>query len=98
MRYSEFELIRITKMGHNKMTIDDEITFNILNFIRCIHLNNQDFYKDAFDSKMFGNLEMVFRKNGDCLFGHCRVVIKKDNSVLDYVFSADGFELLGDVV
>jgi len=97
MKYSEIELKRLGKLGKNA-TIEDKNNFNILNFIHCTYLNKQDFYKAAHDSKYFGELEMTFIKKENCLFGHCRVIIKKDDAVLDYVYSAYGFELLSDVV
>lgn len=58
MRFSESDLKMIISKGHGNMTIEDEINFNILNFIHCIHLNGQDFYSESFSSKFYGDLEI----------------------------------------
>jgi len=62
MRYSELQLKTIMNKGLRNITIMDEITYNILNFIHCIHLNKQDFYHESFNTKYFGDLEMTFTK------------------------------------
>lgn len=98
MRFSELELKRIIDKGYTNMSVEEEITFNILNFIHCIYLNGQDFYSASFNSQLFGDLEMTFKKNGCCLVGHCQAFIKKENRVIDYLFTENGFELLKDVV
>lgn len=98
MRYSEIELQRIMNKGFKNITLEEEITFNILNFIHCIHLNKQDFYRESFNSQLFGNLEMTFKKSGCCLIGHCRVIIKNQNRIMDYLFTENGFELMQDVM
>ena len=76
MRFSEVEMKRIIDKGFKNVSLEEEIAFNILNFIHCIYLNKQDFYRESFDSQYFGNLEMTFKKRGSCLIGHCRVVVK----------------------
>lgn len=98
MRYSELELKRIIDKGYANMTTEEEIAFNILNFIHGIHLNNQDFYSESFNSQFFGDLEMTFKKNGCCLIGHCEAINKKDNRIQEYLFTENGFELLQDVM
>jgi hypothetical protein len=98
MRFSELELKRIIDKEYTNMSIEEEITFNILNFIHCIYLNGQDFYSESFNTQFFGDLEMTFRKSGCCLVGHCQAIIKKENRVIDYLFTENGFELLQDVV
>jgi len=98
MRYSELELKRLFGKEHTNLTIEEEIAANILNFISCIHLNKQDFYSDSFNSQLFGKLEMNFQKAGNCLIGHCQVVIKNEGQVSDYLFTENGFELLSDVM
>jgi len=97
VRFSELELKRIIDKGKN-MTTDEEIAFNILNFIHCIHLNKQDFYRESFNSQLFGDIQMTFQKDADSLIGHCLVNIKKDEIVLDYLFTENGFEFLLDIV
>lgn len=98
MRFDELELSRIVRKGFSNMSLNDKINFNILNFIHCIHLNNQDFYRESFNSKLYGDLEMTFTKEADCLVGHCRVVINGENRVIDYLFTQNGYELLDDVI
>lgn len=73
MRFSEIELKRIVDKGFKSITMEEEMVFNILNFIHCIHLNKQDFYSESFNSQLFGDLEMTFKKSGCCLVGHCIV-------------------------
>jgi len=98
MLFSELELKRMVDKGFENISVEDEIKFNILNFIHCIHLNKQDFYSSCFDSHMFGDVEMIFKKEANSLIGHCRVNIKKENKVIDYLFTENDFELLQDVV
>lgn len=102
MRFDELELKKtIRKHSRNNfknLTVEEEININILNFIHTIHLNKQDFYSSEFGSKYFGDLEMNFNKEAGCLIGHCRVVIKNENSVIDYLFTENGYELLSNVV
>ena len=98
MRYSELELKRLFNKGHENLTIEEEIAANILNFISCIHLNKQDFYNESFDSQYYGELEMSFTKKSKCLIGSCRVYIKKQDKIIFYLFTENGFEELKDVV
>lgn len=102
MRFNELELKK-TIRKHNKnefknLTVEDEISINILNFIHAIHLNRQDFYNSLFATEYFGDLEMTFNKEAGCLIGHCRAIVKNENRVIDYLFTENGYELLGDVV
>ncbi|SFH10557.1 hypothetical protein SAMN05660649_03888 [Desulfotomaculum arcticum] len=98
MFFSEIEMQKIIKKGYKNITLEEEIAFNILNFIHCIYLNKQDFYSEPFDSQLFGNLEMTFKKNACCLIGHCRAIIKNQNRTIDYLFTENGFELMKDVI
>lgn len=98
MRFSELELKRMIDKGFKNISVDEGIKFNILNFIHCIHLNQQDFYSSRFDSQMFGDVEMTFMKDTGSLVGHCRVVVKRENRVIDYLFTENGFELLQEVI
>ncbi len=98
MRYSEIELKRLLNKGHENLTTEEEIAANILNFISCIHLNKQDFYSESFSSQYYGELEMDFQKKANCLIGSCRVHIKKQDKILFYLFTENGFEELRDVV
>lgn len=98
MHFSEIELKKMVDKGFKSISAEEEIAFNILNFIHCIHLNKQDFYSESFNSQYFGDLEMTFKKSGGCLIGHCWVFVKKENRVIDYLFTESGFELLQDIV
>ncbi len=40
---------------------------------------------------------MTFKKEVNCLIGHCQVVAKDKNRTIDYLFTENGYELL-DVV
>lgn len=86
------------QMDFKNISVEEEIAFNILNFIHCIHLNKQDFYSESFNSQLFGDLEMTFKKSRGCLIGYCRAVVKRENRVIDYLFTENGFELLQDIV
>ena len=98
MRFDELEFKRRIQKGLDNLTVVEEIDFNILNFIRCIHLNNQVFYLTSCDSQLFGDLEMTFRKDAKSLIGHCRVIVKRENRVEDYLFTEHGYEALGDIM
>lgn len=98
MRYDELWLNKIIAKGHENFTVDDKITFNILNFIRSIHLNKQDFYSESFNSRFFGDIEMTFKKSENSLIGHCKVHLTKENRIIDYIFTQSGFEELEDVL
>ena len=41
---------------------------------------------------------MTFKKDENCLIGHCRVVIRKENRTVDYLFTDSGYEQLNEVV
>ena len=41
MKYSEIEVKKMLKAGD--LSLEEQIKFNILNFIRTIHLNELDF-------------------------------------------------------
>jgi len=96
MRFSETELKQILHKGINNVIFEEEIAFNILNFIHCIHLNNQDFYSQEYNVNFFGDLEMTFKKSEGSLIDHCQAIIKKENKVIDYLFTENGFEQLKD--
>lgn len=48
--------------------------------------------------KLFGDLEITFKKDENCLIGHCRVVIKKENRTVDYLITDSGYEQLNEVI
>jgi len=71
MKYNYLQLKKMMKKDN--LTVDEVIFIDILNFIRTIHLNKQDFYSARFDTQYFGDREMTFKKKANCLIGHCRV-------------------------
>lgn len=98
MKFDELGLTTIVRKGFSNMTLQDKINFNIFNSIHSIHLNNQDFYRESSNSKLYGDLEMTFTKEDDSLIGHCRVVVNSENRAIDYLFTQNGYELLDYVV
>lgn len=98
MRYNELELSKRIKTGTENVSTEDEISLNILNFIRSIYLNNQDFYQESYNTQYFGELDMTFSKSSNSLVGHCKALVKSENRVYDYLFTENGYELLSDVI
>jgi len=98
MLFNEVELTRMVKRGLKDIDVKDEIKFNILNFIHCIHLNKQDFFRNSFNSQLCGDLEMTFKKKPNSLIGHCKVFIMDENKEINYLYTENGYELLDDVL
>lgn len=98
MIFSEKEYKRLLESGYANDGVKNEIELNLLNFIRVIHLNRQDFYSESFDSQYYGDLEMTFKKNSNCLIGHCRAENKNEGIVVNYLFTENGFEFVDDVL
>ncbi len=98
MKYNELQLKKMMKKGFDNLTEDEGISIDILNFIRTIHLNKQDFYSARFDTQYFGEREMTFKKGANCLIGHCRVSFRNEGKVIDYLFTENGYELLGEII
>lgn len=80
------------------ITTEKETELNILVFINTIHLNKQDFYASYFDSHLYGDVELSFKKEKDCLFGYCLTTFKNNGRIIEYIFSEHGFEKLDSVV
>lgn len=97
MSFSEIGLKKIVDKGFNNVSLEKGITFNILNFIHCIYLNHQDLCNSFFDSQIFGDVEMTFGKDEGSLIEYYGIVIKRENWVIDYLFTENAFELLQDV-
>lgn len=53
MKYSELKLKRMNNAGMN--STEDKIKYNILNFIRTIHLNELNFIEEFFDTEFLVN-------------------------------------------
>ena len=94
MKYSENEVKKMLKMGH--LSLEDAIKFNILNFIRTIHLNELDFIESSFDSEFFGDLPMTFQKKPSQVIGLITATI--NGEVRKYVFNDKGYEKLDDIL
>ncbi|KAF1084781.1 hypothetical protein SPSYN_01951 [Sporotomaculum syntrophicum] len=98
MKYNELELKKLMKKGFDNLSLDEQISIDILNFIRIVYLNKQDFYASRFDTRYFGAVEMTFSKPANCLIGRCRVSLKDEGKAIDYLFTENGFELLNGIV
>ena len=94
MKFSELELQRLMNKGPENLTIEEKITFNILNFVRCNHLTGDDFYSLSYNTQYYGDIEMSFKKNAGSIIGYCKTIIKSEGKVLEYLFTENGFELL----
>lgn len=49
------------------------------------------------DTQYFGDREMTFKKEANCLIGHCRVSFKDEDKVIDYLFTENGYELMSEI-
>jgi len=98
MRYNEFALKKLMKKEFDDLSLDERIAVDILNFIHIVYLNKQDFYSARFDTQYFGDVGMTFTKQANCLIGFCRVSLKAEDKVIDYLFTEHGFELLNEIV
>ena len=94
MKYSEIELKRMSKAGD--LSVEDQIKFNILNFIRTIHLNKQDFVQESYGTEFYGELPMTFRKKAGQVMG--LITAKTGGEEQTYVFNDRGYELLDDLL
>jgi len=99
MRYTEDAMNRMVKRSkRGPISLEDEIHFNLLNFIRVIHLNQQDFYSAAYNTQYYGDLEMEFMKEPNCLVGYCRATDNSNGLIYEYLFTENGFEPLENVL
>lgn len=96
MKYSEIEVKKMLKAGD--LSLEEQIKFNILNFIRTIHLNlnRQNFIESSFGSEFFGELPMTFKKNPGQVMGLITATI--NGEVQKYVFNDKGCEPLEDLL
>ena len=93
LKYSEIEVKKMLKDGD--LSLEEQIKFNILNFIRTIHLNERDFIESSFGSEFFGELPMTFQKNSGQVMGLITATI--NGEVRKYVFNNKGYESLEDL-
>ena len=94
MKYSELELKNMLENGN--LSIEEQVKFNILNFIRTIHLNEQDFIQESYHTEFYGELPMIFSKRAGQVMG--LVTVKVANEEREYVFNDCGYELLDDLL
>jgi len=94
MKYSELAVKKLLKA--KDLSIDDQIKANILNFIRTIHLNEEDFTESAYGSQFFGELPMAFQKNEGQVMGLITATV--NGEVRKYVFNDQGYEPLEDLL
>ncbi len=94
MQYSELELKNMLKDG--SLSIEEQVKFNILNFIRTIHLNEQDFIQESYYTEFYGELPMKFSKRAGQVMG--LVTVKVGDEEREYVFNDCGYELLDDLL
>ncbi len=69
---------------------------NQLNFIRTIHLNEQDFIQEFYGTEFYGELPMTFRKKSGQVMG--LITVKTGDEERTYVFNDRGYELLDDLL
>ena len=58
---------------------------NILNFIRTIHLNEQNFIESSFGSKFFGETPMTIQKHAGQVVGLITATV--DGKLRKYIFN-----------
>jgi hypothetical protein len=94
LKYSELAVKKMLKAGD--LSLEDQIKFNILNFIRTIHLNELDFMESSFETEFFGELPMTFQKNPGQVMGLITATI--NGEVRKYVFTDKGYESIEDLL
>ena len=94
MKFSIAEINRLRKKSDKN--IEDQIKINILNFIYTIHLNEQDFIEELYDTEFFGELGMTFKKSPGQVMG--LITATFDGEVKRYIFNDQGYELLDDLL
>ena len=94
MKYSEIEVKKLLKVGN--LSLEDQVKVNILNFIRTIYLNEQDFIDSAYGTEFFGDLPMTFKKRSGQVMGLITATVNGD--VRKYIFNDQGYEGLEDLL
>ncbi|NLL46846.1 MAG: hypothetical protein GX250_08620 [Clostridiales bacterium] len=94
MKYSEIDMKKMLKAGG--LNLEDQIKFNILNFIRTIHLNKLDFIESSFGTEFYGDLPMTFKKNPGQVMGLITATI--NGEVQKYIFNDRGYEPLEEIL
>ena len=78
------------------LNLEDQIKYNILNFIWTIHLNKLNFIESSFGSEFFGELPMSFKKKPGQVMG--LIIATLNGEVRKYVFNDKGYEKLDDMI
>ena len=60
MKYSEIEVKKLLKVGN--LSLEDQVKVNILNFIRTIYLNEQDFIDSAYGTEFLEGHRKISKK------------------------------------
>ena len=94
MIYNNTELNKLRKLDNK--TTEEQIKFNILNFIYTIHLNGDDFIESLYDSEFFGELPMKFMKKEGQVMG--LITVNLNDEITKYVFNNKGYERLEDLL
>jgi hypothetical protein len=94
MEYSEIEVNRL--LDTDNLSTEDLIKVNILNFIRIIHINKQNFIESSYRTEFFGELPMTFQKNAGQVIGLITATVNAE--VRSFVFNDKGYEPLKDLL
>ncbi|SFC09997.1 hypothetical protein SAMN04488102_10339 [Alkalibacterium subtropicum] len=94
MIYTEMEIYKLMKA--KDLTVEEEIKYDIFNFIRMIKLNKKKFITASFDSEYFGKLPMTFRKKEGQVMGLVTATV--NGEVRKYLFNDEGYEPLDDLL
>lgn len=85
---------KLLKVGN--LSLEDQVKVNILNFIRTIYLNEQDFIDSAYGTEFFGDLPMTFKKRSGQVMGLITATVNGD--VRKYIFNDQGYEELENLL
>ena len=94
MEYSEIEVNGL--LDTDNLSTEDLIKVNILNFIRIIHINKQNFIESSYRTEFFGELPMTFQKNAGQVIGLITATVNAE--VRSFVFNDQGYEPLEDLL
>lgn len=94
VNYSEQRMAELLEA--DDLNTEDKVAFNILNFIRTIQLNQQDFIEAQLDSEFYGELPMTFKKKPGQVMGLVTATI--DGTVEKYVFNDKGYVSLEELM
>ncbi len=98
MRYTEERWMQLLGELYNseEHSVEDEIEFNILNFLRSIRTIGGDFIDTPYRTQHFGALPMSFRKKAGQMIG--LITVEVNDEMQRYVFNGEGYEKLEDLL